>query len=123
MEYPSGWQVEEEGSLAGPLFRSSDLSMQDIQSERIDKDKDCFLTMALLSVSRDGEIPCKDKVGEITLGGNKFVQCQLNSIDNGTSVTYMTLHPKTNNIISFDHVNNFSCQSILEDSLETLTFK
>lgn len=123
IKYPSSWTVLEDKTLVGPVFIPSNLSLQDIQLGKYDKNKDCFFAAAFLSVSQDKKAPCKNNLGEITLGLNIFTKCQMTSVqDNSISISYMMIHPKTSNIISFDYMNNSSCKILFEKSLETLTF-
>jgi hypothetical protein len=90
---------------------------------KYDKNKDCFFATAFLSVSQDKKVPCKNSLGEIALGANKFTKCQTTSIqDSSNIISYMMIHPKTSNIISFDYTDNTSCKILFEKFLETLTF-
>ena len=116
INYPAGWVADDEETLAGPGFRPNNLSVQDIQAGKIDQDNDCFFNIAFLQISQDKQIPCKNNLGEVTLGANKFTKCNL------AGFRYMTLHPKTNNIFSFEYIDNPSCKAIFEKSLETLKF-
>lgn len=116
ISYPAEWKVDEDNALAGPGFRPNSLSMQDIKKGKINKDKDCFFMLAFLSATQDKKIPCKNNVGEVTLGSNSFTKC------NAAGMKYMILHPKAGNVLSFEYLDNPACKALLEKSLETLRF-
>jgi hypothetical protein len=117
IEYPAGWTVDEDKTLIGPGFRPKSLSMQDIQSGKIDKAKDCYFQFAFLSVTQTKSIPCKNNLGEITLGSNKFTKCNRSG-----EISYMLAHPKTENLFDIRYLNNYLCKTITEKILATLNF-
>lgn len=119
LRYPSEWQIDENNNLGGPGFRPANLNLQSIQSGKFNKNKDCFFNIAFLSASQNKTIPCKNTLGDVMLGSNKFTRCGFSDGE----IKYMLLHPKTGNIISFSYLNNPTCQSIFENSLSSLGFK
>lgn len=125
VQYPTGWQVDEDlPTFVETVFRPSSLSKQDLQTDKYDKNKDCFFTFVMLTARPDATIPCKNNVGEITLGSNKFTKCQMRSVqDDSVNFLYMIINPKTKNLMTVSYANNLSCQSITENSLSTLKFQ
>ncbi len=117
IEYPTDWTIDEDKTLAGPGFRPKKLSMQDIQSGNLNQSSDCFFLITFAAKAQNNEIGCRNKLDEVMLGDNSFVKCNFTE-----KTTYMTLHPKTNNVFLFEYVNNPSCENILEGSLKTLVF-
>ena len=123
IKYPKDWMISEGKEFAGPLFMSGKLTMENIQAEKVDKINDCYFNIAFLQVRKDNKIPCKNNLGEVVLGQNKFTKCRMTSIqDNAVNISYMLIHPKTSNVFAFQYLDNPSCQSVFEKSLETLTF-
>ncbi len=118
IKYPNSWHIDNDKMLAGPLFMSETLNREKLMADKIDKNKDCFFSIAFLLAPSNRKNLCKNKVSEKTIGTNKVIECKL-----GGNIEYRILHPKTDSLFVIQYLNNPLCKNIVEESIKTLTFK